>query len=160
FVLATRNPARKLPFVCLAGKQIEETEVTFAEGLPLPQKIDNRHVETKSFTYDANYSLENRTFKARREFVSRVPGQVCPPELEGELALPMRNVYVSMNTTQMTFLAPPAPQAGQPQAAPTAPETQKVKRTAVLDQPLQVDTIFSLNPDCTPLGEINIRTIE
>jgi transglutaminase-like putative cysteine protease len=160
FVLAARNPARKLPFVCLAGKQIEETEVTFAEGLPLPQKVDNRHIETKSFTYDASYSLENRTFKARRQFLSRVPGQVCPPELEAELAQPMRNVYASMNTTQMTFLAPPAPQPGQPPAAPTTVETQEVKRNAVLDQPLQVDSILSLNPDCTPIGEINIRTIE
>jgi len=61
-----------------------------------------------------------------------------------------------MNTTQMTFLAPPAPQPGQP----TAVETQEVKRNAVLDQPVQVDSIFSLNPDCTPVGEINIRTIE
>jgi hypothetical protein len=156
FVLAARNPARKLPFICLAAKQIEETEVTFAEGLPLPQKVDNLHVESKSFTYNASYSLENRTFKARREFVSRVPGQVCPPELEAELAQPMRNVYASMNTTQMTFLAPPA----QPPAAPTTVETQEVKRSAVLDQPLQVDAIFSLNPDCTPIGEINIRTIE
>src|SRR5262249_3715470 len=62
-LLGTRIPARKLPFICLAGTQVEEIDVTFADGLPLPQKIDGRRIETKSFTYTADYRLEGRTLK-------------------------------------------------------------------------------------------------
>ena len=88
----TRNAARKLPFICLAGTQVEEIELAFADGLPLPQKIDGRRVDTKSFAYSTEYRLENRTLKVRREFVSRVPGQVCAADLEAEIAQPMRDV--------------------------------------------------------------------
>jgi hypothetical protein len=159
FVLGTRNAARKLPFICLAGTQVEEIELAFADGLPLPQKIDGRRVDTKSFTYSAEYRLENRTLKVRREFVSRVPGQVCAADLEAEIAQPMRDVIAS-NATQMAFQAQSAPQPGQPPAAPTALETLEAKRVAVADQPLQVDFLFSINPDCSSVGVASVRTIE
>jgi hypothetical protein len=99
----------------------------------------------------------------KREFVSRVPGQVCRAELEAEIGQPMRDV-ISISTAAMIFPAPPAaPQTGQqsqPPAAPTRPAILEVKRTAVVDQPLRVDFIYSINPDCSSVGAANIRTIE
>jgi hypothetical protein len=91
-VLGPILPARKTPFTCAAGTQVEETELTFADGLPLPQKIDGRRIETKSFVYTADYRLDGRTLKVRREFVSRVPGQVCAPEIAAEIAQSLRDI--------------------------------------------------------------------
>jgi transglutaminase-like putative cysteine protease len=95
-------PARKQPFTCFAGTQVEEIEITFAEGLPLPQKIDDRRIETKSFVYIAGYRLDGRTLKVRREFVSRVAAQVCAPEVAADIAPSLRDVTAS-NGARMTF---------------------------------------------------------
>jgi transglutaminase-like putative cysteine protease len=100
--LGSPLPVRKTPFVCIATTQVEEIELTFAEGLPLPEKIEGRRIETKSFVYTADYKLDGRTLKVRREFVSRVPGQVCTPEVAAEIAQPLRDVSDS-NDTHMTF---------------------------------------------------------
>jgi hypothetical protein len=181
YVLGPLLPARKLPFTCLAGTQVEEIDLTFAEGVPLPQKIDGRRIETKSFTYTAEYRLENRSLKVRREFLSRVPGQVCTAEVEAEIAQPLRDVIAS-NATRMTFAAQAAPKTAQPAAPPAArpapapqpatsptaqratppptPEALEVKRTAVVDQPLQVDFLYSINPDCSSVGVAGVRTVE
>jgi hypothetical protein len=159
YVLGPLLPARKLPFTCLAGTQVEEIELTFAEGLPLPQKIDGRRIETKSFVYTADYRLENRSLKVRREFVSRVPGQVCAAEVESEIAQPLRDVFAS-NATQMAFAAQPAPQPVQPPTAPTALETLEIKRTAAADQPARLDFLYAINPDCSSVGVASVRTIE
>jgi hypothetical protein len=147
-------PARKLPFICLAGTQVEEIEVAFVEGASLPQKIDGRRVETRSFVYNAEYRLEDRSLKVRREFVSRVPGQVCPAEVETEIAQPLRDVFAS-NATRMAFAA--AAKQAQPPAPPSVVE---VKRTAVIDQPLNLDFLYSINPDCSSDGVADVRTIE
>jgi hypothetical protein len=95
-------PARRTPFTCAGITQIEEIDLTFAEGLPLPEKIEGRRIETRSFVYTADYRLEGRTFKIRREFVSRVPGQVCAPAVEVEAAQPLREVATS-NEEHMTL---------------------------------------------------------
>jgi transglutaminase-like putative cysteine protease len=104
YLLGAVLPGRRQPFSCYAGTQIEEIDVTFAEGLPLPKKIDDRRIETASFVYTAGYRLDGRTFKIRREFVSRVPGQVCAPEIAAGIAQPLRDVAAS-NGTKMTFAA-------------------------------------------------------
>ncbi len=153
-MLATRNPVRKLPFICLAGKQIEEIELTFAPGLPLPQKVEDRRVESTSLIYSAEYRLEDRTLKVRRELVSRVPGQVCPAEIEAELAKPMTEVVVG-NAARMAFAAPPA---GPPQPTATAPS--EIKRVAVVDQPLPMDFLYALNPDCSSIGVARVLTLQ
>jgi hypothetical protein len=162
FLLASRIPVRKLPFTCLAGTQLEEIAITFADGLPLPQKIDGRRIETKGFVYTADYKLDNRTLNVRRELVSRVGGQVCAAEVEAELAQALRDVTAS-NATQMVFAAPPAAPPTPPAKAPPAPtalETLEVKRVATVDQPLQVDFLYSINPDCTSIGVASVRSIE
>jgi hypothetical protein len=101
-VLGPILPARKTPFTCAAATQVEEIELTFAEGLPLPQKIDDRRIETTNFVYTAGHRLEGRTLKIRREFISRVPGQVCGAEIAAELAQPLRDVADSIGT-HVTF---------------------------------------------------------
>ncbi len=159
YVLGPLLPTRKLPFTCLAGTQVEEIEIAFADGLPLPQKIDGRRIETRSFVYTADYRLENRSLRVRRELVSRVSGQVCATEVEAEIAQPLRDVFAS-NGTRMAFAAQAAPKPAQPPAAPTGAETLEYKRTAVVNQPLHVDFLYSLNPDCTSIGVVSVRTIE
>jgi len=167
-LLGTRIPARKLPFTCLAGTQIEEIDLTFADGLPLPQKIDGRRIETKSFTYTADYRLEGRILKARREFRSRIPGQVCPPEIETEIAQPARDVAAS-NAAVMIFGArPTAPPPGQssaapappPPVAPASPATSEINRVGTVDRPLPIDFLAALNPDCSPISIAGVRTVE
>ena len=106
YLLGQRYENRTMPFACFAGRQIEDIELTFAEGLPLPLEYKPRKVETKSFIYTANYKLEDRTLKIRREFISRVPGQVCAPELEAEIAEPIQAVKGSL-WSKMAFKAEP-----------------------------------------------------
>ena len=38
--------------------------------------------------------------KINREFVSRVPGQVCSPEVEAEIARPLKQVRADLTTRQ------------------------------------------------------------
>jgi hypothetical protein len=150
FLLGAILPARKLPFTCAAATQVEDIDMTFAAGLPLPQKIDGQRIETKSFVYAADYRIEGRTLKIRRTFVSRVPGQICAPEIAAEVAQPLRNVTAS-NATRMTFPAQPEPPASG---------TVEVRRTAVAGQLLDVDFLYALNPDCSSVGVAGVRTVE
>jgi Domain of Unknown Function with PDB structure (DUF3857)/Transglutaminase-like superfamily len=164
YVLGQRLPGRKQPFVCLAGTQIEEIELAFAEGLPLPQKINDRRIETKTFVYTAEHKLEGRTFKVRHEFVSRVPGQVCPAELEAEIAQPMQPVAAD-HFTRMIFPASPAPAPGaapapKTSAAPTPAGPLELKRTAAVDQTLLADFLYAINPDCSSIDIASVRTLE
>jgi hypothetical protein len=68
----------------------------------------------------------------------------------------------------MAFLGQQVPKPAQPAASPTAQppisptalEALEIKRTAVVDQPLQVDFLYSINPDCSSVGVAGVRTIE
>jgi hypothetical protein len=116
YLLGVRIPDRTMPFVCLAGTQIEEIEIVFADGLPLPNQVRGRTVETRVFSYRSDYGLNGRTFKVRRQFVSKVPGQACAPEIEAEIASPMLMVQRSL-ATRMRFAAETPPT--QPRSRPT-----------------------------------------
>jgi hypothetical protein len=119
FLLNARLPGRKLPFMCYSGRQIEELELTFAEGLPLPRVLNPRKIETRVFTYTSESRIEDRTLKIRREFASHVPGQVCGPEVEAMIAGPMQDVIANVQA-RMSF-EPPAP---TPVSANKHPERQ------------------------------------
>jgi hypothetical protein len=41
--------------------------------------------------------------KTRREFVSRVPGQVCAPDLEAEIMGPLKTVAENLTNTRLPF---------------------------------------------------------
>ena len=59
-----------------------------------PLTIDN-----PAFTYRANFKVEGRTLRTHREFVSRVAGQVCAPELEAKIASDMNAVRNNVNSS-------------------------------------------------------------
>jgi hypothetical protein len=58
--------------------------------------------------------LAERTLTIRREFTSKVAGQVCPKEMESALTEPMQLVVRSLGA-QMSFPAVPKPDAAPPE---------------------------------------------
>jgi transglutaminase-like putative cysteine protease len=102
WLLGQRVVARKSDFFCYAGKQIEEIALTFAAGLPLPQAIRGSTIDNRIFSYRASYTIEGRTLMIRREFTSKVTGQVCAKEMESEMAEPLQQVSRSLRA-QMSF---------------------------------------------------------
>jgi tetratricopeptide (TPR) repeat protein/transglutaminase-like putative cysteine protease len=123
YLLGPRFEGRKHPFVCLAGGQIEEIELTFAPGLTLPGVPQGRTIENSRFSYMAQYRLEGRTLKVRREFVSKVAGQVCAAEVEAEVAGALKAVVADLNTRIRMPAAAGAPVATneRPPAGPQSP---------------------------------------
>jgi len=113
-LLGARHQGRKLPFTCLAGRQVEEIDVTFPEGMPLNNAVQGRKIATKLFTYKSDYRFEGRTLKIRHEFVSLVPGQVCGPEIEADIGRPMAEVRASVNSRLAVSSSTPPPAAKKP----------------------------------------------
>lgn len=151
FFFASRLAGRKLPFMCFAGRQIEEIAIEFAAGLPLPEPIEERRIETASLVYTLAQRLEGRTMTLRREFVSRVQGQVCPPELEAEIGPPLAQVAAD-NALQMRLAALPAEAA--------APQATGLRRVAIADEPLALDFVQALDPACAPLGVARVSAAQ
>jgi len=104
-LLNVRESGRVDPFQCFAGRQIEEINLTFAEGLPLPVSVTGRTIENATFSYSSRYRLEGRTLTVRREFESHVNGQVCAPEIEAAIAQDIKLMQGSMST-KLTFKPP------------------------------------------------------
>jgi hypothetical protein len=101
-LLGQRLAGRQTDFVCYAGKQVEEIELTFAEGLPLPKAPREASIGNKYFSYQSSYAIKGRTLTVRREFESKVASQVCAKEMEAEIAEPLRRVGRSLRL-QMSF---------------------------------------------------------
>ena len=102
FLLGQRRSDRTHPFVCYAGRQVDEIDIEFAEGLPLPRRISGGINETRQLRFSRNYELTGRVLKVRREFVSLVPGQVCDPAIEAEITEPLKQIAGILGT-QLTF---------------------------------------------------------
>jgi hypothetical protein len=109
-LLGQRIAGRTTDFVCFPGKQVEEIELTFADGLPMPRPIRGRNIDSKYFSYQSHYVISGRTLTVRREFQSNVAGQVCAKEIEAELTEPLQAVARSLRT-RMSF-QPGAPDQG------------------------------------------------
>ena len=61
--------------------------------MPIPlRSVD---IEKPAFSFHASFKLEGRTLRMHREFISRVAGQVCPPEMEAEIAADMNAVRIN-----------------------------------------------------------------
>ena len=107
-----------MPFVCFAGRQVEELELSFTDDPPPQKPFTNRRLERKLFSYTSEYKLEGRTLRLKREFVSRVPSQVCDAALEEQLGKDLVTIGESLKTT-MVFekTARPAIQDAAPQGA-------------------------------------------
>jgi transglutaminase-like putative cysteine protease len=115
-LLGTRHQGRKLPFECLAGRQIEQIDVTLPGDKPLNITIPSRKIANRLFSYKSEYHVEGHVLKIRHEFVSLVPNQVCGPEIEADIAKPMAEVQASVNS-RLAINSVPRP------AAPKPPET-------------------------------------
>src|SRR5262249_32663779 len=57
FLFGRRFAGRKLPFTCFAGRQVEEIDVTFADGVAFPVALPTkgRKLEERLFTYTSEY---------------------------------------------------------------------------------------------------------
>ena len=66
--------------------------------MPLPAAPKGVKIDNPQFTYTSDYRLEARTLKIRREFESRVAGQVCAPETEAAIAAPLKTVQADLFT--------------------------------------------------------------
>jgi transglutaminase-like putative cysteine protease len=109
-LLGRRSQGRKLPFTCMAGRQVEEIDVTIAGDKPLNLGVQGRKIANRLFSYRSEYQVEGRTLKIKHEFVSLVPNQVCGPEVESDITKPMAEVQASVNNrlTMNTTARPPA----------------------------------------------------
>jgi hypothetical protein len=148
FLLGTRLNGRKSAFICYAGRMTEDIDATFDPALPMPVPLAAQTIENGAFTYRATFRIEGRTLRMHREFVSRVAGQVCPPELEAQIAGEMNTVRINVNSTFAFRSMQPAEQTGSR------------TRVVVANQKLRLDFLYSLNPDCTSMGFATVRILE
>jgi hypothetical protein len=112
-IFGRRQEGRTMPFACFAGRQVEEVELSFADDTPPRKPFTDRRLERELYTYTSEYKLEGRILRLRREFVSRVPSQVCDAAIEEQLAKDLETIGDSLKT-RMTFektAKPAAPNA-------------------------------------------------
>lgn len=151
FQFGRRMSERKNAFVCFAGSQLEDIEAAFDKVLPLPAPSRGVRIENPLFSYASTYSIEDRTLKVHRQFISRVPGQSCPPETEAQIAADLDKVRTNSNIAYR--FESPANNSSAP------PPVQEKTLFAVVDQQLQVDFLYDLNPDCSPIGVPAVRIV-
>jgi transglutaminase-like putative cysteine protease len=96
FLLGDRLSGRQSPFVCYAGRETEDIEASFDPALPMPLPFAPVTIDNPSFAYRSSMTIEGRTLKSHREFVSKVERQVCPPELEAKIAADLNTVRVNV----------------------------------------------------------------
>jgi transglutaminase-like putative cysteine protease len=179
FLLGNLPNNRTMPFTCFAGRQVEDIDATYDQPLPMPFAPPPVTIENGTFTYKATFKIEGRTFKTHREFVAKVPGQVCQPELEARLLGDMNSLRGNVNMSYAFQVAAPPAAATAPAptsptvrptpvstttgaapAAPAAPKTVELNRTVAADGKIRLDFLYSINPDCTSIGFATIRMIE
>ena len=98
YLLGKRIAGRQLPFQCGSGREIEDIELYFADSLPMPRHLIGRTIDTRFFSYQSHYFYRGHTMTVRRVFESHVPGQVCAPQAETELAASLNQVQGSINS--------------------------------------------------------------
>ena len=153
FLLGRRLSGRMAAFVCYAGRQTEDIEATFAPGLPMPVPLVARNIENATFSYRSSFLIEGRTLKAHREFVSRVTHQVCPPELEAEIAEDMNAIRINVSNNY-------AFRAASAAVSSTEPVVRDLPQVVAIDQRGQLDFLFTLNPDCSSIGFATVRVVD
>ena len=104
----------------------------------LPVPLVSRNIDKPAFSYHSTYKLEGRTLKIHREFVSRVPGQSCPAELEAQIADDMNLIRANVNSG-FTFAA-----VG-PAAVPSAPKSPPISSSSVRQSPIRRSTLSRSN---------------
>ena len=152
FLLGARLSGRKSAFVCFAGTQTEDIEVTFDPTLPLPSPLPPSSIDNPFFSYRSTFKVEDRKLKIHREFVSRVPKQLCPPETEPQITADLVKVRTDVNSAYR-FPAAVLP-------APTPPPPSVINVVATAGQRRQIALFFSLNLDCSSMGLATVTTVE
>jgi transglutaminase-like putative cysteine protease len=107
-MLGQRLSGRKMDFACYAGKHVEEVELTFEKGLPLPKPTKGVAIDNKYISYRSSHTLAGRTLTVRREFESKVPGQRCTKEIEAEISEPMQRIWRSVRLQMLFGTAAPS----------------------------------------------------
>jgi hypothetical protein len=143
FLFPPRLDGRKSAFVCYVGRQTEDIDATFALGLPMPIPLVPADIEKPAFSFHATFKVAGRTLHIHREFISKVAGQVCPPEMEAEIAADMNAVRINVNSTYGF-----------------APQSLQLTRDVVANQRVRLDFLFSLNLDCSSTGYAMVQVIE
>ncbi len=142
FLFGVRLADRQSAFICFAGRQIEDIDATFDPALPMPLPLVNANVDNPLFTYHSTYAVHGRTLKVHREFVSRVPGQVCSPAVEAEIAADMNSIGTDLFSS-FAF------------AAPT-----NLSRVATAGEKRTLDFLAALNVDCTSIGSATAHIVD
>ena len=106
-LLGSRIHGRKTEFICFAGTQVEEIELKFAPGLPMPRAIPATSVENKYFSFESRVTIKDQILMVRNEFTSKVSRQVCAKDIEAELTEPFERVSRSLQA-RMVFGLPAA----------------------------------------------------
>ena len=146
---------RKTAFLCYAGHEIEDIDVTFDQAIPLPIPVTPTAINNAHFNFQATFKMEGRTLRIHREFVSHVAHQVCPAAVDAEIASDMRTVNGYVHTTY-NFTHDPVAAAG----AATAAQIVEQSRTVAAGHTVQLDFLYSTNPDCTSVGFATVHVTE
>jgi hypothetical protein len=169
-----RLGGRQSPFVCLAGRETEDIETSFDSGLPLPVPLAPVIIDNRNFSYKSNMTVEGRTLKSHREFVSKVERQVCSPELEAQIAADLATVRnhvfsgFAFGSGPSAGLANVAAPGGQrsvvAQSAPAGlgaigAQTVELTRVAAGELRARLDFLTSIEPDCSSIGQTTVRVV-
>jgi hypothetical protein len=146
---------RKIAFLCYAGREIEDIDVTFDQALPMPVPVKPISIDNARFNFQASFKVEGRTLKIHREFTSHVAHQVCPAEADAEIGGDMRTINNYVRTTYIFTAAAPAPAGGGTQS-----QTVELTRAVAVGHKVQLDFLYSVNPDCTSLGFATVHVTE
>lgn len=132
YLLGSRLNGRKSAFVCYAGRQTEDIELTIAPPFPLPLPPEPIAINNRVFNYLSTARVDGRTLKIHREFVSRVERQACTPDLEGGLAADLERVRVNVSNRLTFGTANPSGAANGPLSIATLANTTASQTPAVL----------------------------
>jgi hypothetical protein len=167
---------RTTAFVCYAGRQREDIEVTFAPGLPMPTPRASRNISNPAFTYRSSYTIEGRTLKIYREFFSLIKGQACPAELASRISNDLNAAGSDIMNNTFNFggvasapVATPQRPIETTQTAPTdqrGPQEQQhriVVTQGTTPQKQRIAFAYVVNQDCSaaelPLVQVVERPI-
>jgi hypothetical protein len=95
-LLGDRLSGRQSSFVCYAGRETEDIEASFDPALPMPVPFVPVSIDNPNFTFRSNMTIEGRTLKSHREFVSKVERQVCSPEVEAAITADLNTVRINV----------------------------------------------------------------
>lgn len=92
FLVGVQDAARKHPFPCHAGRQIETIEVTLPPDVKPSRLPADRNWKTSIAAYQSHYRFSDGKLHVRREFVAMPEGQVCQPRHSQELVGLLSNI--------------------------------------------------------------------